>query len=197
MTLDFRSIVHILSSPNFEKPWQTRSFLARLIGRGESPFSLRYSDPDHLPPGIFSQEGAAHRMQRRIIAPAFTLQSIKNMTPVFFQKAEEIAERFKDSLGSAVKLEEDAPSSGLTPEGTKIDVALWISRASFDIMGLTGLNYDFHSVQDESEEVYMAYRRMFNIADKGLGLREILELFFPIIRKIFVSTMSTAYKTRF
>jgi hypothetical protein len=35
MTFDFRSIVHILSSSSFEKPWQTRSFLTRLLGRGE------------------------------------------------------------------------------------------------------------------------------------------------------------------
>lgn len=35
LTFDFRSIVHILSSSSFEKPWQTRSFLTRLLGRGE------------------------------------------------------------------------------------------------------------------------------------------------------------------
>lgn len=67
-----------------------------------------------------------------------------------------------------------------------IDVAHWISRASFDVIGLAGFNYDFHSLKDESEEVYGAYRKMFNIADKGLGLWQILELYFPILRKIWV-----------
>ncbi|CAA7260000.1 unnamed protein product [Cyclocybe aegerita] len=169
MTFDFRSIVHILSSPAYEKPWQTRSFLGKLIGRG-----------------IFSMEGPEHRMQRRIIAPAFTYQSIRNMTPVLFQKAEELSERWKDVVIVAIKQEEGCRAS--TPSaGAVVDLAHWISRASFDVIGLAGFNYDFHSIQDDSEEVYTAYRRMFDIADKGLGLREILELYFPITRKIFVT----------
>ncbi|KXN87545.1 Cytokinin hydroxylase [Leucoagaricus sp. SymC.cos] len=33
LSLDFRVISHVLTSPNYEKPWQTRSLLGRLIGR--------------------------------------------------------------------------------------------------------------------------------------------------------------------
>ncbi|KAF8167846.1 cytochrome P450 [Crassisporium funariophilum] len=167
MSFDFRVISHVLSSPTFEKPWQTRTFLGRLIGRG-----------------IFSMEGATHKMQRRVIAPAFTSQSIKAVTPVFVQKGEELCDRWKGLVSEAsfrAQLDNEEAA------GAVIDVAHWISRASFDVIGLAGFGYDFHGVHDESEEVYSAYRKMFNIADKGLGLRGLLELYFPIVRKIWVN----------
>jgi hypothetical protein len=137
-------------------------------------------------------EGDEHKFQRRILAPAFTLQAIKNITPVFFRKADELHDRWKDLIDGAVSPVVEASStdppatSSASNSGDVIDVAHWISRASFDVIGLAGFDYDFHSLQDETEEVYGAYRRMFNIADKGLGLREILELYFPILRKIWV-----------
>jgi cytochrome P450 len=128
-------------------------------------------------------EGAEHRLQRRILAPAFNQQAIKNLAPIFFRKAEEICEYWKAAISPTVKLEDDGDQSC----AARIDVAKWIMRGSFDVVGLAVLNYDFHALQDESEEVYSAYRRMFNIADKGLNLWGVLELYFPILRKIFVS----------
>jgi len=145
-------------------------------------------------------EGDEHRFQRRILAPAFTLQAIKNVTPIFFRKADELHDRWKDLTSGVVSLEAEASSrdsptaSSASDSGNIIDVAHWISRASFDVIGLAGFDYDFHSLQDETEEVYDAYRRMFNIADKGLGLREILELYFPILRKIWVRFAITAFE---
>lgn len=34
MALDLRSVSHVLTSPVYEKPWQTRSLLGKLLGRG-------------------------------------------------------------------------------------------------------------------------------------------------------------------
>jgi cytochrome P450 len=190
MSFDFRVISHVLTSSNYQKPWQTRSFLGRLIGRGETTLvSLSVEASERDIPGIFSMEGDEHKFQRRILAPAFTLQAIKNITPVFFRKAEELHDRWKDIIDGAASPVVEASStatSSASNSGDIIDVAHWISRASFDVIGLAGFDYDFHSLQDETEEVYDAYRRMFNIADQGLGLREILELYFPILRKIWV-----------
>ena len=70
-----------------------------------------------------------------------------------------------------------------------IDVAHWTSRASFDVMGLTAFNYDFNAVQDDSREVYTAYRHIFNIIEKGIGLKGLLELYFPVLSRLWVSKM--------
>lgn len=72
-------------------------------------------------------------------------------------------------------------------KGVTVDVAHWISRASFDVIGLAGFDYRFNAVDNESEAVYGAYRRMFDVADKGPRARGLLELYFPIIRKLWVS----------
>lgn len=34
MSLDLRAVSHVLNSPVYEKPWQTRKLLSRLLGRG-------------------------------------------------------------------------------------------------------------------------------------------------------------------
>lgn len=79
------------------------------------------------------------------------------------------------------------PTSEPTPAGVVIDVVHWTSRASFDVMGLTAFGYDFNAVQDDSREVYIAYRRIFNIIEKGFGLKGLLELYFPILSRLWVS----------
>lgn len=38
MSFDLRVLSHVLTSPVYEKPWQTRSYLGRLLGRGEIAF---------------------------------------------------------------------------------------------------------------------------------------------------------------
>lgn len=72
-------------------------------------------------------------------------------------------------------------------KGVTVDVAHWISRASFDVIGLAGFDYNFKALEHETEEVYSAYRRMFDVAAKEPQLKGILELYFPIIRTLWVS----------
>ncbi|KAG1755051.1 cytochrome P450 [Suillus paluster] len=175
-SVDFCVLSHILNSPIYEKPWQTRTLLSNLFGHG-----------------IFAMEGTEHKTLRSLIAPAFSTQSIKAMTPIFFQKAEELRDKW-ENLASSPTLADDAkfpppPAPPYSPSPSfaeaMIDVAHWFSRATFDVMGLTGFDYHFHALQCESEEVYLAYRNMFRLADKGPGLRGLVQLYFPIIEKIF------------
>jgi hypothetical protein len=154
MSFDLRVLSHVLSSPIYEKPWQTRSYLGRLLGQG-----------------IFNMEGAEHKFlvcrsvyrpkpqivtnspQRKLIGPAFTSQAVKGMTPIFFQKAEELRDRW-DALIST-----NASASCNTTESTSIDVAHWISRTTFDIFGLAGLDYHFNALHDESEQGMRIYAK--------------------------------------
>lgn len=82
----------------------------------------------------------------------------------------------------------DAQSNGSAHSAsqTTIDVSHWASRATFDVIGLTGFDYHFNSLEDPSEQVYLAYRKMFDAVDKGPGLKGILRIYFPIIEKILV-----------
>ncbi|THH12146.1 hypothetical protein EW145_g165 [Phellinidium pouzarii] len=186
MSLDLRVVSHVLNSTVYEKPWQTRSLLTRLLGQG-----------------VFAMEGEKHRIQRKIIGPAFTSQAIKDISPIMFQKAEELKDIWCTIISEGLKSKWDTiiasiprgalPETKSDPdmdekspkEEVIIDVAHWISRATFDIIGLAGFDYDFYALKDETEEVYLAYRSMFCSADKGPGFKRIAELFFPIIEKLW------------
>lgn len=61
-----------------------------------------------------------------------------------------------------------------------------MSRAAFDVIGLAGFDYHFHSLEDETEDVYLAYRRMFDAAEKGNGMYDLVRIYFPLIEKIMV-----------
>jgi hypothetical protein len=101
------------------------------------------------------------------------------MSPIFFQKAEELRDRWDNIISQA-------PSYPNNPTPATVDVSHWLSRATFDVIGLAGFDYHFHSLHDESEDVYLAYRKMFNIADKGPGLKSLIELYFPWVERFFV-----------
>ncbi|KAG6840854.1 hypothetical protein C0991_003725 [Blastosporella zonata] len=136
------------------------------------------------------------KFQRKLIAPAFSHQSVKSMTPIFIQKAQQLCDRWDALVPNHFTLTdsypfEPPPAYNVVAmeadmfKGVTIDVAQWISRASFDVIGLAGFDYKFQALDDESEQVYRAYRQMFDIADKGPRLRGVLELYFPIIRKLW------------
>ncbi|KAJ6626945.1 cytochrome P450 [Mycena sp. CBHHK59/15] len=145
MSFDLRVLSHVLNSPIYEKPWQTRSFLGRLLGRG-----------------VFNMEGAEHKALRKLIGPAFTAQAVKG-------KAEELRDRWDSLVSGNASSCYSAESSASAP--TTLDVAHWISRTTFDIIGLAGLDYHFNALHDESEQVYSAYRRMFAISDNTSKFR--------------------------
>lgn len=136
-------------------------------------------------------EGEEHKIQRRVIAPAFSTSSVKAMAPIFFQKAEELRDRWlalihtSSTSPTAVQKQQPTPSTNTAGQSV-IDISHWVARATFDVIGLAGFDYHFHALQDESEDVYLAYRKMFNVQDKGPGLKAIVSLFFPIINTLFV-----------
>jgi len=149
MTFDLRAVSHILVSPIYEKPRITRTFLSTMIGTG-----------------IFTTEGTEHAFQKKIIGPAFTLQSIKALAPVFLRVAEELRDKWDESM----------------PNGQDtFDVYHWISRATFDAFGLACLTYNFRAIHGETEELYLAFRRMFDLADK----KGILRILLPVLDKFW------------
>ncbi|KAL1703386.1 cytochrome P450 [Schizophyllum commune] len=159
MTFDLRAVSHILNSPIYEKPWQTRSLFTMFMGRG-----------------VTSLEGAEHKLQRRVMSPAFSLATTRAMRHISLFKAAELRDRL---------LGEVHPASAEKASSEPIDIAHWISRAAFDVLGLAAFDYSFDALKDETEPVYRAYRRMFNLMDNGTPFVLLKDLYFPWIGDIF------------
>ncbi len=98
-----------------------------------------------------------------------------------FGKAEELKYKWDAFISSSPQSADEKKTDSVT-----IDVANWLSRTSFDIIGLTAFDYSFNALSDETDEVYNAYKTMLDAQAKGPGFKRILELFFPILETLLV-----------
>lgn len=126
-------------------------------------------------------EGREHKAQRRILGPAFSGHAIKELTPTFYSKAEELCDLWDSTLSHP-----DSPGDEKRPQ---IDVVPGLGRAVFDAIGLAGFDYAFDSLADDTRFDYQAYRQMFGVVDQGVDFRDIIDLYMPILRTIWVSNV--------
>ncbi|KAG9126684.1 hypothetical protein FRC07_002377 [Ceratobasidium sp. 392] len=156
MTVDPLSLNYVLNraADLYPKPWQTQRFTQRLVNGGS------------FHAGILCTEGEEHRRLRRVIAPAFSYQSVKNLTPLFLHKSFEL----RDKLRSILAIPYDTPRPGVEVDTipgqehprVRVDLHKWIGRASFDIVGVAAFGYEFGAIQEETNETYNAYQCMFD-----------------------------------
>ena len=97
-----------------------------------------------------------------MIGPTFSSQSIKALTPIFLQTAEELRDKWDEMILNGAET---------------FNVWNWMSRATFDAFGRACLAYSFRAIDGETEDLYLAFRRMIDLADKKGILRILLPCF--------------------
>ncbi|KAJ1304475.1 hypothetical protein OPQ81_005622 [Rhizoctonia solani] len=160
-TLDQRALTYILNnSTKYQKPWQSQRVIGNLIGYG-----------------MLATEGATHKIQKKVIAPAFSSSNLRDFLPIFFSKARELHTKWDHIIDSEGE------------KGAEIDVYHWMARGTFDIIGLAGFGYAFNAVENEDNPVYLAYKKMFAMSldlERTRGLLSMLiSVYFPAFYKIF------------
>lgn len=65
----------------------------------------------------------------------------------------------------------------------------YFSLRLFDTDGISGFDYDFNSIENDTNELFCAYREMFELAisQQRSPARQVLGVYFPIINVLFVS----------
>lgn len=161
-TLDPVTMNHVLQhTAIYEKPWPSRRLISGLIGAG-----------------MLSAEGQMHKRQRRVATPAFSLNEMRALIPLVFSKGTELQKKWMEIMRDA----------GVKPgQGHVVNVCSWASRATFDVMGSAGFDYEFNAIQNEDNELLRAYVDMFEtaVSKQKAGLRSVLVMYLPIIDKIF------------
>ncbi|KAF8647176.1 hypothetical protein AX16_007005 [Volvariella volvacea WC 439] len=143
------------NSQIYEKPWQSRRLITSLIGCG-----------------MLSAEGQVHKRQRRVATPAFSIQNMRALEPVVFHVGNELKDKW-------MSLIEERPKE-CANEAIKLDVCHWVSRATFDVIGLAGFDYHFNAIQNEDNELFAAYKEMFEVAvSQGSHLRTLVSIYLP------------------
>lgn len=109
--MDPVSLTHIIKNTAiYEKPWQSRRLITTLIGCG-----------------MLSAEAQVHKRQKRVVMPAFSAQNMRSLVDIVFKKGVQLTEAWMDML----------PSADETGAAT-IDVCQFMSRVTFDVIGLAG-----------------------------------------------------------
>jgi cytochrome P450 len=77
---------------------------------------------------MLSAEGQVHKRQRRVALPAFSGQNMRSLVDIAFKKGMQLKDAWMALL----------PPETETPSAAKIDVCQFLSRATFDVVGLAG-----------------------------------------------------------
>lgn len=172
-TLDPVTMAHVLQHTTmYEKPEPSRRLISNLIGTG-----------------MLSAEGQVHKRQRRVAMPAFSIQTMRALVPLVFVKGAELKDKWLSIIHE---------SGGKPEAGHLINVCSWASRATFDVMGTAGFDYEFNAIQNEDNELLRAYVEMFEVAisRQSGGWYSTFTLFFPLLGKIYVSLSSLRLRVR-
>ncbi|KAJ7465309.1 cytochrome P450 [Mycena latifolia] len=171
MTTDPVAVAHILGNAyDYPKPDFVRDSLATMAAGHD---------------GLLTVEGDAHKRQRKILTPAFSSSHIKSLTPIFWDKATKLRDIWLHTASQAddEKESNDSKSNSSVPPGyARVDVLMWLGRATLDAIGLAGFGYHFNSLTDDNNELAHAFGVIFSTARK-FRVMTILQVWFPFLRR--------------
>ncbi|KAJ3784687.1 cytochrome P450 [Lentinula aff. detonsa] len=157
-TLDHKALNHILMHHYvWQKHDASRFHFTRIVG-----------------PGLLVAEGDHHKLQRRVMNPAFGPAQVRDLTETFIDKSMEL----KDLWSSRT----------IAAGGTvKLNVLDWISKMTLDVIGRAGFNYEFDTLKEngESNKLAQAFAAIFSDLDMEKAKFQpwtVLQTLFPILR---------------
>ncbi|KIO34090.1 hypothetical protein M407DRAFT_64608 [Tulasnella calospora MUT 4182] len=156
-TKDPKALAHMVNhSYDYPKPAQIRYFLERMFGKG----------------GVLFAEGEDHRRQRKIMNPCFGPAQIRDLMPIFLDKAFQLRDIW-------IRQVEESGQ-----EDKEIDVMVWLTRATLDVIGLAGFDYEFNTLTEgEKNELVLAFMELFAPA-QGPPFLALLSNFIPFLRML-------------
>ncbi|KAH8179890.1 cytochrome p450 domain-containing protein [Sarocladium implicatum] len=131
----------------FEKPPIIRAIAGRILGEG-----------------VLFAEGEDHKTQRRKLMPAFSFRRIKELYPLFWEKACVSVQAITAEVGGRDEVELEAHA--------------WMARCTIDTIGSIGLGRDFGAVADEQNPLYRTYEAVMKPSKMAAALAA-LRLVFP------------------
>ncbi|KAF9458748.1 cytochrome P450 [Collybia nuda] len=154
---DSRAISFILGEGiySFPKPHGVRAWFKATLGEG-----------------ILWVEGKdAHEKQRRILAPALSHQSVRNLTPVFHETSAKVVAQW-------AKIFDQSHS-----EEVAIEITNWAGRFALDTIGRAAFSYNFNCLSGEHHDLAEALDGLTNNENKrsSFYMRALFWIFPPIL----------------
>ncbi|TBU28038.1 cytochrome P450 [Dichomitus squalens] len=92
-----------------------------------------------LGPGLLATTGDVHRRQRKMLNPAFNINHMREMIPIFY----DVTHKLRKAIRIAVQ---DGPK--------EVNLVDWMGRTALELMGQAGLGYSFDPLTEESLDSY-------------------------------------------
>ncbi|GJE84313.1 cytochrome P450 [Phanerochaete sordida] len=93
----------------------------------------------HFGPGLFSTSGEHHRRQRKVLNPVFSVNHIRNMTPIFY----DVARRLRRGL-----------TAEISSAGPEVEILDWLSRTALELIGQGGLGHSLDTLESRKQNTY-------------------------------------------
>ena len=132
-TTDAQALSHILlNTYDYPRSDEARFLLARLMGHG-----------------LLFVEGDEHKLQRKVMNPAFGPVQLRELIPIFVEKSNILRDAWLSEL--------------VRSPSTRIEVLDWLSKMTLDVIGLAGFNYNFDALAPSAKpnELNEAFSRLF------------------------------------
>ncbi|WVF65346.1 hypothetical protein IAT40_000072 [Kwoniella sp. CBS 6097] len=181
--------------------------LSYILGHGDmfpKPERTRKGMEDMLGNGVLVAEGHDHKRQRKVLNPSFSPAAVRGMVPIFYDKAYQLRDKFfsliesdPEELAKTGEILSPTPPKDIdvVPGTKKIDVLSWLGKATLDVIGLAGFNYDFRALEDPKNELAEAYRKMFG-ASMEITVGAIIQALVPFMRFIPTKRVRTVKESR-
>ncbi|PCH37082.1 cytochrome P450 [Wolfiporia cocos MD-104 SS10] len=156
-TMDTRALNHILSHSNdYQKPAIARFSLSEVLGEG-----------------ILFAEGEQHRLQRRVMNPAFGPSQIREITDIFLEKAAQLRDMWLEEIS-------------VHGDSARVDVLDGMAKMTLDVIGLAGFNYSFDALNasGKANELNKAFQELFGKATNKPSIFAMLRYLIPPLRLI-------------
>lgn len=136
-----------------------------------------------------------HKRMRRVGNPAFSVQNMRALVPLVFSTGQELRDKWFELISQHEQDGSQSKRKDTASKGLKLDVCMWVSRATFDIIGLAGFDYRFNAIQSESNDLFLAFKDMFEIAvSQSGGLWDIIIIYLPWLEWIFPNEQTRIVK---
>ncbi|KAJ7670063.1 cytochrome P450 [Mycena polygramma] len=157
-TTDMKAMHHFISNTHiYQKSEASRFSLGRIVG-----------------PGILVVEGDVHKQQRKIMNPAFGAPQVRELTEIFVDKSIELRD---------IWAAQAANGGGVA----RVEVLSWLSKATLDIIGLAGFNYNINALGASEgaaqNELAEAFEAVFAAETGGFSVIRFFQLRFPVLRR--------------
>ncbi|KAI8063327.1 cytochrome P450 [Gongronella butleri] len=157
LVTDANLVKQVLTTNSYDyiKPEQTTDFLRRILGNG-----------------VLVAEGDAHKLQRKMLNPAFSLAALRGMVPLMTVPGVRLRNKWQAELKGKKEPQEIVVSGDL-------------SLATLDVIGITAMGSNFESLDKfgtpDENKISRAYLDIFS---SDMSFLRILGFFIPAVNRL-------------